>query len=96
MTRRPREITRRSAAAVRRAAAPLAATGREFTRLTLLPPLLVIAWLLPAIPLLLTGSFAVAPMLVISIPLALVLIIVALRRVPACWPASAQARATPG
>ncbi len=93
MTRRPREITRRSTAAIRRAAAPLAATGREFTRLTLLPPLLVIAWLLPAIPLLLTGSFAVAPMLVISIPLALVLIIVALRRVPACWPATAQARA---
>ena len=92
MARRAREVTGRSAAALRRAAAPLAATGREFTRLTLLPPLLVIAWLLPAIPLLLTGSFAVAPMLVISIPLALVLIIVALRRVPACWPASAQAR----
>ena len=93
MARSGREVTARSAAALRRAAAPLAATGREFTRLTLLPPLLVIAWLLPAIPLLLTGSFALAPMLVISIPLALVLIIVALRRVPACWPASAQARA---
>jgi hypothetical protein len=92
MARRAREVTGRSAATLRDAAAPLAATGREFTRLTLLPPLLVIAWLLPAIPLLLTGSFAVAPMLVISIPLALVLIIVALRRVPACWPASAQGR----
>ncbi len=92
MVRRARDVTRRPAAAVRRVTAPLAGSGREFTRLTLLPPLLVIAWLLPAIPLLLAGSFAVAPMLVISIPLALVLIIFGLRRVPACWPASAQAR----
>lgn len=89
---RARKATRRPAAAVRRAAAPVAWAGRQFTRLTLLPPLLVIAWLLPAVPLLLAGSFAVAPMLVISIPLALVLIIIGLRRVPARWPASAQAR----
>jgi hypothetical protein len=92
IARRARAVTRRPAAAVRRATAPLAANGRGFTRLTLLPPLLVIAWLLPAIPLLLAGSFAVAPMLVISIPLALVLIIIALRRVPNRWPASIQAR----
>src|SRR5580704_1539737 len=91
MVRRARDVTRRPAAAVRRVTAPLAGSGRGFTRLTLLPPLLVIAWLLPAIPLLLAGSFAVAPMLVISIPLALVLIIFGLRRVPARWPARAQA-----
>ncbi|MDR3031831.1 MAG: hypothetical protein LBV78_01735, partial [Kitasatospora sp.] len=89
---RARTVTRRPAAAVRRGTAPLAGSGWGFTRLTLLPPLLIIAWLLPAIPLLLAGSFAVAPMLVISIPLALVLIIVVLRRVPNRWPASAQAR----
>jgi hypothetical protein len=65
-------------------------TGMEFSRLTLLPVLLVIAWLLPAIPLLLAGSFALAPMLVISIPLALLLIYGALRRVPGRWPVSAQ------
>jgi hypothetical protein len=53
--------------------------------------LLVIAWLLPAVPLLLAGSFALAPMLVISIPLALVLIVVGLRQVPGRWPKSAQA-----
>jgi hypothetical protein len=84
---------RRSRDVARRATAPLARSGWGFTRLTLLSPLLVIAWLLPAIPLLLAGSFAVAPMLVISIPLALVLTIFGLRRVPARWPASAQARA---
>ncbi len=67
-------------------------TGLEFSRLTLLPVLLVIAWLLPAIPLLLGGSFALAPMLAISIPLALLLIYGVLRRVPACWPMSAQGR----
>jgi hypothetical protein len=66
-------------------------TGMEFSRLTLLPVLLVTAWLLPAVPLLLAGSFALAPMLVISIPLALVLIAGALRRVPGRWPMSAQA-----
>ena len=93
VVRRARDVMGRPAAAVRRATAPLAASGWGFTRLTLLPPLLVIAWLLPAIPLLLAGSFAVAPTLVISIPLALVLIIFGLRRVPARWPASAQARA---
>jgi hypothetical protein len=92
IARRARAVTRRPAAAVRRATAPLTGSARGFTRLTLLPPLLVIAWLLPAVPLLLAGSFAVAPMLVISIPLALVLTIVALRRVPNRWPASAQAR----
>jgi hypothetical protein len=92
IARRARAVTGRPAAAVRRATAPLAGSGRGFTRLTLLPPLLVIAWLVPAIPLLLAGSFAVAPMLVISIPLALLLIIIALRRVPARWPASAQAQ----
>lgn len=87
---------RRSRAAASRAGARAAATGWQFSRLTLLPVLLVVAWLIPAIPLLLAGSFAAAPMLVISLPLALVLILIGLRQVPDRWPASAQARAGPG
>jgi hypothetical protein len=67
-------------------------SGQTFTRLTLLPTMLVIAWLLPAIPLLLAGSFELAPMLVISVPLALFLIVVCLRRVPGRWPTSTQAK----
>jgi hypothetical protein len=66
------------------------ASGRTFARLTLLPVLLVVAWLLPAMPLLLGGSFALAPMLAISIPVALALIYFGLRQVPGRWPQSAQ------
>jgi hypothetical protein len=76
----------------RAAAARVPASGSGFSRLTLLPALLVIAWLLPAVPLLLAGSFALAPMLVISIPVALALIVFGLRRVPGRWPMSAQTR----
>src|SRR5579863_7128600 len=72
------------------------ASGRTFSRLTLLPALLVIAWLLPAIPLLLGGSFALAPMLAISIPVALALIYFGLRQVPGRWPKTAQAKPGPG
>lgn len=78
------------------AAVAATVSGRGFTRLTVLPVLLVIAWLLPAVPLLLAGSFALAPMLVISVPLALVLIVIGLRRVPSRWPKSAQAQPGPG
>ena len=85
-------LARRSRATAGRLSARAEATGWEFSRLTLLPVLLVMAWLIPAVPLLLAGSFALAPMLLISIPLALVLIIIGLRRVPTRWPASAQAR----
>jgi hypothetical protein len=76
----------------RAAAARATSSGLTFSRLTLLPTMLVMAWLLPAIPLLLAGSFDPAPMLVISVPLALVLIVVCLRRVPGQWPMSAQAK----
>jgi hypothetical protein len=80
----------------RAAAARATASGLTFSRLTLLPAMLVMAWLLPAIPLLLAGSFELAPMLLISIPLALFLIVVCLRRVPGHWPMSAQAKPGPG
>jgi hypothetical protein len=91
-------LAQRSRAAAARAAtrASASASGREFSRVTVLPALLVVAWLIPAVPLLLAGSFALAPMLVIAIPLALVLIIVGLAQVPSHWPASAQAKPGPG
>jgi hypothetical protein len=81
---------------VRVAADWVNASGLTFSRLTLLPAVLVIAWLVPAIPLLLGGSFTLAPMLVISIPLALVLIVVCLRRLPGRWLMTAQASTGPG
>jgi hypothetical protein len=56
-----------------------------------LPAILVLAWLLPGLPLLLAGSFLPVPMVLIAAPLAVVLVVVALRRVPATWP-----RALPG
>ena len=89
---KPSRARSRLARHSRAAAGRASASGEGFARLTLLPVLLVIAWLLPAVPLLLAGSFALAPMLVISIPLALVLIVVGLRSLPGRWPASAQAQ----
>jgi hypothetical protein len=67
------------------------ASGKAFSRLTVLPAVLVIAWLLPGVPLLLGGAFSLAPMLVISIPLAAAIIVIGLRQVPGRWPLSAQA-----
>ncbi len=55
-------------------------------RLTVLPALLIAAWLLPALPLLLGGSFLPVPMLLISVPLAVALTVNGLREVPASWP----------
>jgi len=89
-------VTLRFARHARATEAGAAAIGQGFSRLTLVPVLLVIAWLLPAVPLLLAGSFALAPMLVISIPLALVLIVIGLRQLPDRWPSSAQAQPGPG
>jgi hypothetical protein len=51
-----------------------------------LPALLVVAWLLPGLPLLLAGSFQPLPMLLISVPLAVALTVSGLRMVPASWP----------
>jgi hypothetical protein len=60
--------------------------GRGFARLTTVPPLLVIAWLLPAIPLLAAGRFLPVPMVLISAPLAAILMVATLRVVPGRWP----------
>ena len=65
---------------------PADAAGVLLARLTLLPAVLLVAWLIPGVPLLLAGAFNPAPMLLISVPVAVVLVIVGLRAVPAGWP----------
>jgi hypothetical protein len=55
-------------------------------RLSVLPAVLVVAWLVPGLPLLLGGSFLPVPMLLISVPLAAALTVNGLRDVPARWP----------
>jgi len=60
--------------------------GTSFARITVLPAILVMAWLLPGIPLLLARAFVPLPMLLIVAPLAVALIAAGLREVPARWP----------
>jgi hypothetical protein len=57
-----------------------------FARLTVLPAVLILAWLIPGLPLLLAGDFLPVPMLLISVPLAVALTVNGLRAVPASWP----------
>jgi hypothetical protein len=56
-----------------------------FARITLLPTILVMAWLLVGLPLLLARAFLPAPALLIAAVVAVVFV-AALRRVPARWP----------
>jgi hypothetical protein len=71
------------------------AGGTGFARITVLPAILVMAWLLPGLPLLLAGVFLPVPMLLVAAPLAVALTAVGLRTVPARWP-RALAGAGPG
>jgi hypothetical protein len=68
----------------------VAAGGTGFARITVLPAILVMAWLLVGLPLLLVGAFLPAPTLLIAVPVAVVLA-AGLRQVPRTWP-----RALPG
>jgi hypothetical protein len=61
------------------------AAGSGFARITALPAILVMAWLLIGLPLLLAGVFLPTPTVLIAVPLAVVLA-AGLRRVPAAWP----------
>jgi hypothetical protein len=56
--------------------------GRLLARLSVLPALLVLSWLLAGLPLLLLGMFRPLLMLVISVPLAAVLALAGLRWIP--------------
>jgi hypothetical protein len=60
--------------------------GAALARLTTLPVLLIMAWLLPGLPLLLAGDFIPVPMLLISAPLLVALVANGLRVVPSRWP----------
>jgi hypothetical protein len=68
--------------------------GRLLGRLSVLPALLVMAWLLAGLPLLLAHQFTPAPMLVVSVPLAVILVVLGLRWTPGLsrirgrWPAT--------
>jgi hypothetical protein len=64
---------------------PVDVAGRLLARLTVLPALLVIAWLLVGLPLLLLGHFTAVLMLVFSIPLAALLVVLGLRWTPGRW-----------
>ena len=66
-----------------RAAAPADPAGRLLRQLTVLPVLLAVAWLLAGLPLLLLGAFTPVLMLVVSVPLAALLAVLGLRRMPA-------------
>ena len=59
--------------------------GAAFARLTVLPAILMAAWLLVGLPLLLAGVLLPAPMLLVAVLLA-VLLSAGLQRIPARWP----------
>src|SRR5215831_16247422 len=67
--------------------------GRLLGRLSVLPALVAMAWLLAGLPLLLVGRFTPVLMLVVSVPLAAVLCYLGLRWLPGRWPG---ARPVPG
>jgi hypothetical protein len=81
---------RRRLADVRRSLGKAAASfagvgGAAFARITVLPTILVVAWLLAGLPLLLAGVFLPVPALVLA-ALVAIAIITSVRRVPESWP----------
>jgi hypothetical protein len=60
--------------------------GALFGAVTLVPALLAAAWLLPGLPLLLTGRLSAPPLVFMFSPLAVGLCYLALRQQPATWP----------
>jgi hypothetical protein len=74
-------------------ASPDDVAGSALARLTALPPLLIMAWLLPGLPLLLAGRFDPVPMVLISAPLLVALVSYGLRVVPSRWPRLIPGRA---
>jgi hypothetical protein len=69
--------------------------ARLFGAVTVVPALLAAAWLLPGLPLLLTGRFSALPLVFMSVPLAVGLCYFALRQLPASWPGFRPARPRP-
>jgi hypothetical protein len=60
--------------------------GRTFAIVTILPTLLIVAWLAAGLPLLLAGRFFPVPMVLISVPVAAALAMVVGRYLPGRWP----------
>jgi hypothetical protein len=89
----PKAAARRAAAA-ESGALSVEIAGVLFARLTVLPAVLILAWLIPGLPLLLAGDFLPVPMLLISVPLAVALAVNGLRVVPASWPRLLSGRRT--
>jgi len=81
-----RAAQRRTAGADGVSASAEDVAGSAMARLTTLPVLLIMAWLLPGLPLLLAGDFVPVPMLLISAPLLVALVANGLRVVPSRWP----------
>jgi len=65
---------------------PADIAGTVFARLTVLPAVLVVAWLIPGVLLLLVGNLLPIPMILIWVSVAVVLTVNGLRVVPASWP----------
>ncbi|HSR83813.1 MAG TPA: hypothetical protein VLM11_06480 [Streptosporangiaceae bacterium] len=60
--------------------------GTVFARLTVLPAVLIVSWLIPGVLLVLAGNLLPIPMVLISVSVATVLTVNGLRVVPASWP----------
>jgi hypothetical protein len=60
--------------------------GHGFARLTVLPAIIVVAWLVPGLPLLFGGVFEPVPELLIAAPLATALAVNLLHKIPDEWP----------
>jgi hypothetical protein len=64
--------------------------GRAFAMVTVIPALLLIAWLVPGLILLLANRFLPTPMVLISVPVAVALTMLAARQIPGRWPTPAS------
>jgi hypothetical protein len=74
------------------AARPGDAAGRLLGRLSVLPALLVMAWLLVGLPLLLAGAFTAVLMVVLWVPAAIGIVAVSWRWIPGRWQGAEPAR----
>src|SRR6266516_5846106 len=68
------------------------AGGKAFAIVTVLPVLMIMAWLLTGLPLLLANRFFPVPMVLISVPVAVGLVLMASRQLPGRWPKPALRR----
>jgi hypothetical protein len=69
--------------------------SRAFAMVTVMPALLLIAWLVPGLILLLANHFLPAPMVLISVPVAVGLTMLVARQIPGRWPAPDTSRPAP-